>query len=66
MMLRVSFDIVVALDEQSMCIDVNTAMLQYIDLLNVCGWTQEEYEKELLSRIDKEWVAIHKLQCHSN
>ena len=53
---RIPFEIVALEDAKIFLIaDIELAMEMYYNLLDACGWSILEYEKELLSRIDKDW-----------
>ena len=39
--------------------ELDCVMTAYRELLNMFGWSKEDYERELLSKIDTEWSAIH-------
>jgi hypothetical protein len=57
---QVPFEIVALLDAKLFSslnneLEIVSALDQYYLILEVCGWSVQEYEKELLKRIDKEW-----------
>lgn len=60
--MRLPFELVALEDEKIFLYasDMNVAMFQYYMLLGICGWRIADYEKELLTRIDKEWTLIHR------
>jgi hypothetical protein len=70
---RLPFDIVAAKeaaifyrtvrDATNLSFAVEKYLNEYYDLLNYSGWTAVDYERELLSRIDKEWNKIYQKQC---
>lgn len=63
----VPFSIVALEDSKNdLCADAFIAREKYFELLETFGWSQEDYEKELLSVVDKEWATIHREICLSN
>lgn len=57
---KVSFD-TVALEDAKIFAkaktkeDLQQAMIEYDALLNACGWTKQEYEMILLTRVNGQW-----------
>jgi len=66
---RTPFDIVRLHDEMlehsilSNECDVLALYRQYLTMLSFFGWSQIDYENELLKIIDQEWIEIHR-QVH--
>lgn len=78
-LVRLHFDIVAAKeaeifnrttkDTTNLSVAIEEYLTEYYDLLNYSGWTVDDYERELLSRVDKEWNKIYEEQfdqCISN
>jgi len=36
------------------------------EFLNIFGWTKQEYENEILKRVDKEFTTLLNASCLSN
>lgn len=66
---KIRFEVVALWDEIIFSyLPAKYAIAIYPSILEMFGWSKKEYEKELLKRIDEEWVNIHKVstKCLSN
>lgn len=57
----VAFELVALWDEIIFShLGVDDAMKYHVILLDMCGWSETEYEEEVLARVDKEWTTLHR------